>query len=224
MRKAAAAVAFAFVLLLVSVPMASAINIQSAVGETQCIAPPCVAVTAITPNGLWQPAFGTSVWVSFANTGSGGSAPPNSTGVSDITARFSDTFVLPIGTWQLTLNVWADDTAGVKLNGAALTDLVSGSSAPNLTLGDHCSAAPGLGCLSTTGGQFSAILAGGGLNTLEFDVYQLGLDTFGLLYAGTLEELAPVPEPTSIFLLGSALTALGVAYRRRRAQKPADTV
>jgi len=218
MLKAAATFVFASILLLVGVSAASAITIQSAVGETQCIAPPCVAVTAITANPAWQPAFGSSVWVSFANTGVGPGAitVPNSTGVANITGRFSDTFVLPPGTWNLTLRVWADDTAGILLNGSPLPDQVLGSSAPNLTPGSACAPAPGLGCLTTTGGLFTALgLAGGIANTLEFDVYQTGLSTFGLLYAGDFLAVSPVPEPASILLLGSALTALGVASRRR---------
>jgi len=214
MLKVAAAFVIAAGLLVTGVSTASAISIQSAVGETQCVAPPCVNVTAIpTVNGVWQPNFGSSVWVSFANTGVGGASPANSTGVADITGRFRDTFVLPAGTWNLTLHVWADDTAGVLLNGSPLTNHVVGSSAPNLTPGGACAPAPGLGCLTTTGGLFTATLAGGVSNTLEFDVYQTGLDTFGLLYAGDI--VAAVPEPASILLLGSALTALGVASRRR---------
>ena len=62
------------------------------------------------------------------------------------------------------------------------------------------------------------LVLGTGDHNIDFAVYQRvvladGTGTpFGLLFAG---ELTPVPEPASILLLGSALTAVGMASKRR---------
>jgi hypothetical protein len=109
----------------------------------------------------------------------------------------------------LNLRVWADDTAGVSLDGGTLT--LGPGSAPNFLLDNACAAGP-LGCEQTEDGQFTSNSLTG-LHTLRIQVHQLRDATpFGTLAEG---ELSAVPEPTTILLLGSALATAGLVSRRR---------
>jgi len=127
-------------------------------------------------------------------------------------------FVLDLGVLptanRLVLNVWADDTAGVSINNNPYV------LSPNAGPYPHCANGAGsVGCDVGEQGVLNVIL-NAGANTIFFDVFQRGGNNtpFGLLYAG---ELTPVPEPTTILLLGSALTAAGVFSRRIRRTRQA---
>ena len=151
-----------------------------------------------------------TVWVSFnANHGSIGpnvQAPDAATGNQTVTFNYSFSLATPA---QISFQVWADDTAEVLLDGVSQI-------AGNGTQGENC-AAGAIGCTDLNFGVVSALLAAGN-HDIDFAVYQRvvsaqGVGTpFGLLFAG---ELTPVPEPASILLLGSALTAVGMVSKRR---------
>ena len=226
MLKAAAVFAVAIVALLCSVTGAPAIAIYSdaggdGVGTLSCQSGlvGCGGVANITaPAGPWQPnnPGGTNaVWISFdANHGSVG---PNvlSPDLSDAnhTVNFSYDFNLAIAS-TLTLSVWADDTAHISLDHAHLYN-------GNAVQDGACAAGP-LGC--QPGEQFSIapVLLAAGNHELDFEVFQRVIfdngdgTPFGLMFAG---DLTPVPEPGTILLLGSALTAAGMASRRRLLKK-----
>jgi hypothetical protein len=172
-----------------------------------------VSLTSIP--GVWQdnnPGGSSAVWVSFnANHGSIGpnvQAPDAATGNQTVTFSYSFSLATPA---QISFQVWADDTAGVLIDGVSQ---ITG----NGTQGVNCAAAA-IGCTDDNFGVVSALLAAGNHN-IDFAVYQRvviggtgGTGTpFGLLFAG---DLTPVPEPASILLLGSALTAVGMASKRR---------
>jgi len=99
------------------------------------------------------------------------------------------------------LNVWADDTADVKLDGNYLAHSVFTQSI--------CSG-QAIGCLPEDVGQFMIPLSAGE-HTLEFVLYQVGTGTnttsnpFGLLFTGTAP--APTPEPAAFGLMGVGLLA-----------------
>ncbi|HEX7786579.1 MAG TPA: PEP-CTERM sorting domain-containing protein, partial [Methylomirabilota bacterium] len=163
--------------------------------------------------GVWQdnnPGGSNAVWVSFnANHGSIGpnvQAPDAATGNQTVTFNYSFSLATPA---QISFQVWADDTAEVLLDGVSQI-------AGNGTQGENC-AAGAIGCTDLNFGVVSALLAAGN-HDIDFAVYQRvvsaqGVGTpFGLLFAG---ELTPVPEPASILLLGSALTAVGMVSKRR---------
>ncbi len=230
MKKAAGVLAFAVALLLVGISEAPAVPFDSPAGIGTCTAGggggggACAGgFVAITPDPSWQPnnsgASAGAFWVSFANTGSGGSVvTPNVT--PPLThSNATETFTVHIaaGFTSLSLLVWADDTAGVSLNGGAtyLASDTAGASAPNPVQGSHC-ADGGLTCTPGGGAHFTIPL-GGLAADLSFDVFQRGGGTFGLLYAG---DLTPVPEPATMLLVGSVLAAAGFVSRKRFHKDP----
>ena len=222
MLKTAAVLALAVVAVLGSFTAAPAIAIFSSgagdgVGTLTCVsgAVPCpsAVVDITTPNPAWQPnnPGGTSaVWVSFdASHGTAGPnvAAPNADPGNE-TVTFNYAFSLT-GPARLSLSIWADDTARI------LVDSVQ-QIAGNGVQDTRC-AAGAIGCEPAEGGSIVNLLLATGAHDIDFAVYQRVVNgsigtPFGLLFAG---ELTPVPEPASILLLGSALTAVGMASKRR---------
>jgi hypothetical protein len=212
MLKAAGVFAFAMLAFLGSVTSAPAISIFSSgagdgfgtltcIGGTGC--PAIVPVATIVPDLHWQAPTPPATWVSY-NAAHGGTGPADFT---DAIFRYS--FTLSSAA-RLSFSVFADDTAGVSLDGSSLL-------APTTTLAAHCVNAP-ISCTPGNAGQFLDILLAAGPHALTFDTIQLGGTgtPFGMLMSG---ELTATPEPTTILLLGSALTVAGMLSRRRMQKK-----
>ena len=232
MMKAAGVLAFVALLLIAGVTEAPAVAFNSTAGIGSCsgtatfpLPTTCVGgFVAITPDPAWQPNnpgilnASPAVWVSYANTGSGGLVvTPNATPpLTPANATETFTVSIPAGFASLSLLVWADDTAGVRVGGAPayLASTTPGASAPNPVQGGNC-AAGGLTCIPGGGAAFFIPL-GGLANTVSFDVFQRDGASFGLLYQG---ELTPVPEPASLLLVGTALAVVGYVSRRRFQKK-----
>jgi hypothetical protein len=192
---------------------------------------------AVTVSPAWAPNGTGYEWVSYAATGCntfvvltgictpGTYNPPAATGnitltgdggvPSTPTAVFFNNFDLPgSDTFTGTLNVWADDTARVYLNGILLIDA-------NPNPGSNCANAA-IGCLP----NMDAVLnitpyLQTGSNLLEIDAYQYaGGSPFGVMYDGTITATAapgdPAPEPASYVLMALGLAAIGILIPRAR--------
>lgn len=191
---------------------------QSGAGAGTCVAfaaavggaGPCVTV-AITPHPLWEPngtGGSTATWVSYADTGFGGSVFQPHNHFNPIFS-ITETFLVGVTDLKLDFTVWADDTVEVFVDGISIFP-------PNFTQG--ICAGGVIGCEPLEGGIFSVILSGAGAHTLTFVAYQIGTGTdtssnpFGVIYAGSITE---VPEPATVAILGLGALLVGGAARRR---------
>lgn len=167
------------------------------------------STVAIAQHPSWAPPLSGSSWVSFGVTGD-----PNAPGYfvvqNGTVVTFTDSFFLQGTAVSGWLTVMGDDSLAVLLNGNLL--LAEGTSTGNTysTCSDF-----GAGCLASS--QVTLDLAPyliSGENTLQFLVAQRAGSSFGLNYAGQIENSVPVPEGSSILMLGSGLCALWGARRK----------
>jgi len=163
-------------------------------------------------------------WISYGATGCntfvaatgictpGPQNPPGTT-LATPTAIFYQTFVVTDTLDTGTLDVWADDTAGVFLDDVT-TGINSMLWAPDPNLGQNCAGGP-IGCVEGMDAQIPLSL-GPGTYTLVIDAYQLvGGSPFGIMYDGVLSNTS-TPEPATYMLMGLGLAGLATLLRRRK--------
>jgi hypothetical protein len=166
---------------------------------------------AIAPNSVWAAAFAGSSWVSFGSTGDtkdpGFYVVPNGTVVS-----FFDVFNVSGTPDGGTLSVMADDSSGVLLNGVSLMGEASATGNNYVRCSDF-----GIGCVNPTTFDLPGSDLHTGLNTLEFQVAQRAGSSYGLDYAGSVNDPVATPEPASVSLMAFGLLMLtGLVYLRKR--------
>ena len=168
------------------------------------------ATQAIVGNAAWAAPLAGSSWISFTTTGDTSNSNfytvPNGTAVT-----FEQTFTLNGTATSAFLDVLADDTTSVVINGMPFYSANLNGSYPT------CSSIT-IGCLTSTEGVFNTAqllpyLISNGVNTIDFTVYQKAGSSFGLDYAGSI---TTTPEPGTMLMLGMGLSVIGLAATKLR--------
>jgi len=165
---------------------------------------------AIDAHPAWAAPLGTSSWVSF--TTSGNPSDSNYVQVANGTVTsFFDNFTLTGTPSSGYIEVMADDSTSVWLNGNLLIAEASTTNNTYSTCSDF-----DIGCRGAYVINLPTDYLVTGNNVLQFDVAQRAGSSYGLDYYGQINETTAVPEPASMFLLGTGLSAVALRFRKKK--------
>jgi len=173
----------------------------------------------ITPHSAWGNVGGGASWISYANTGIGGSIAPNA--ATRTRADATTIFTEALGFINsFSLRVLGDDTVTVDLYNLTTSTFVNLFTA---FPGQINPCAPGgsgvpVGCVNADMGVVLDTAVTAGNYELRFYGFQTNADVYGVQYTGTANTVDAVPEPMSAALLGLGILGLAGYRRRMKAQ------
>ena len=176
----------------------------------------------LSPGSVWAPALPNSTWVSFGQTGP--TTPPGSQPGGHFAENgsyfFTSTFVLDAQATSFSFSVLADDTTGVFLDGQTGNALIGPSSGNNIICNTDTPNCLDVKTVTEADAPLALLLLTPGFHTMTFEVKQIRSIDLGFDFTATVTTGSPIPEPSSLLLLGTGLIgSAGAMLRKARANR-----